>query len=386
MNGVIGMTHLLADTSLDEVQAGYLDTIRSSGQALLSLINDILDFSKIEAGKMVIDDADFDLHTVLKECMGLVAQSAARKNLQLSLEIGEAVPSRAISDSGRLRQILLNLLSNAVKFTEDGSVSVLVTSQQHQDSNSAVVRFSVSDTGIGLTTEQQRNLFQAFTQADRSTTRRFGGTGLGLSIAKRLAELMGGSIGVESQVGRGTTFWFTVRLGLGVAADSARRKVEKPAHEIEDARNLFHGRAGLILVADDNLTNQQIAVGILKKLGLRATTADNGAEVMEALRADKYDLVLMDMQMPVMDGLEATRRIRERFGLGLPVIAMSASAMAGDREDCRQAGMDDFVSKPVVPRELASVLTKWLPNIHEQTTDNPGADYRSSPAPPTLAQ
>jgi CheY-like chemotaxis protein len=173
---------------------------------------------------------------------------------------------------------------------------------------------------------------------------------------------------------------------LGVAADSARRKVEKPAHEIEDARNLFHGRAGLILVADDNLTNQQIAVGILKKLGLRATTADNGAEVMEALRADKYDLVLMDMQMPVMDGLEATRRIRERFGLGLPVIAMSASAMAGDREDCRQAGMDDFVSKPVVPRELASVLTKWLPNIHEQTTDNPGADYRSSPAPPTLAQ
>ena len=383
MNGVIGMTHLLADTSLDEVQAGYLDTIRSSGQALLTLINDILDFSKIEAGKMVIDDARFDLHTVLEECMGLVAQSAAKKNLQLSLDIGEDVPSCAISDSGRLRQILLNLLSNAVKFTECGSVSVLVTSQQLEDNKSAMVRFSVRDTGIGLTAEQQGNLFQAFTQADRSTTRRFGGTGLGLSIAKRLAELMGGGIGVESQVGKGTTFWFTVRLGVGAAApESPQMNVAKFVHDIEGARNLFNGRAGLILVADDNVTNQQIALGILKKLGLRATAVDNGAEVLEALKADRYDLVLMDMQMPVMDGLEATRCIRESFGVGLPVIAMSASAMAGDRDDCKLAGMDDFVSKPVVPRELASVLTKWLPKDFEQATDGPVPGEKVELAPP----
>jgi signal transduction histidine kinase/CheY-like chemotaxis protein len=375
MNGVIGMTHLLADTSLDPVQAGYVDTIRSSGQALLTLINDILDFSKIEAGKMVIDEAEFDLPTVLEECMGLVAQSATKKNLKLSLEIGEAVPACVISDSGRLRQILLNLLSNAVKFTERGSVSVEVSRELVEDSKSAIVRFRVRDTGIGLTPEQQGKLFQAFTQADRSTTRRFGGTGLGLSIAKRLAELMGGSIGVESRMGEGTTFWFTVRMGLGVArTDSPRLKVVKPVHEIAGARSLFNGRAGQILVADDNVTNQQIAVGILKKLGLRAAAVDNGAEALNALKNDKYDLVLMDIQMPVMDGLEATRQIRELFGASLPVIAMSASAMAGDRDDCTEAGMNDFVSKPVAPRELASVLTKWLPKDQEQ----------AAPAPPTV--
>jgi signal transduction histidine kinase/DNA-binding response OmpR family regulator len=367
MNGVIGMTHLLADTALDDAQAGYLNSIRSSGQALLTIIDDILDFSKIEAGKMLIEEAEFELRAMLEECMGLVAPAAAKKNLELSLDVAEDVPAWAISDAGRLRQILLNLLSNAVKFTERGSVSVSVTSQRLDDTRAAMARFSIRDTGIGLTPAQQGNLFQAFTQADRSTTRRFGGTGLGLSIAKRLAELMGGSIGVESQMGKGTTFWFTVRLGLGGAGTiSPRRQGLKPLQEIAGARNLFNGRSGRILVADDNLTNQQIAVGILQKFGLCATAVDNGAEALEALQAGRYDLVLMDMQMPVMDGLEATRRIRESFGASLPVIAMSASVMAGARDDCRQAGMDDFVSKPVVPRELASVLTKWLPKCHKE--------------------
>ena len=372
MNGVIGMTHLLADTPLNEVQAGYVETIHSSGQALLTLINDILDFSKIEAGKMVIEDTEFDLRDVLEESIRLVAVPAAKKDLKLTLEVAEGVPEWVISDSGRLRQILLNLLSNAVKFTESGWVSVSVSRDGMEDSKLAMVRFSVRDTGIGLTPEQQGKLFHAFTQADRSTTRRFGGTGLGLSIAKRLAELMGGTIGVQSQIGAGTTFWFTVRLGLGIAPLSAARAAGvKPVHEMAGARSLFHGRSGRILVADDNVTNQQIAVGILQKLGLSADAVDNGAKALEALKAEKYDLVLMDMQMPVMDGLEATKRIRELFGGSsvVPIVAMSASAMAGDREDCRQAGMDDFVSKPVAPRELASVLMKWLPKEHEKAME-----------------
>jgi signal transduction histidine kinase/CheY-like chemotaxis protein/HPt (histidine-containing phosphotransfer) domain-containing protein len=369
MNGVIGMTHLMLDTPLDAMQRDYLETIRSSGEALLVIINDILDFSKIEAGRMEVENAEFDLRTVLDESSELVAASAAMKGLRFSLTVDSDVPPHVIGDSGRLRQVLLNLLSNAVKFTESGTVHLAVSRQAGQD-NASILRFMVSDTGIGLSPQQQSGLFQAFSQADRSTTRRFGGTGLGLSIAKHLVELMGGTIGVLSQIGQGTTFWFNVCLPAATAPAASLPAPDDNA----GVRNLFAGRRARVLVADDVVTNQQVAVGILQQLGLRADAVANGAEALAALAALPYDLVLMDVQMPLMDGLEAARQIRllesgntrgspglSLNGRRLPIIALTAGAMEGDRENCLRAGMDDFVPKPVMPRALAQVLAKWLP-------------------------
>jgi signal transduction histidine kinase/CheY-like chemotaxis protein/HPt (histidine-containing phosphotransfer) domain-containing protein len=380
MNGVIGMTHLMLDTPLNASQQGYLEAIRSSGQALLTIVNDILDFSKIEAGKMEIENAEFELQTILDESRELVAPSAAVKGLRVSLQVDPDVPGSVIGDSGRLRQILLNLLSNAVKFTETGSVCVAVTRQPGQD-NAAMLRFMVRDTGIGLSREQQDRLFQPFSQADRSITRRFGGTGLGLSIAKHLVELMGGTMGVFSQTGEGTSFWFDICLPAGTTP----RPSASLAGDNVKPHNLFAGRGARVLVADDVITNQHVAVGILRQMGLRADAVANGAEALAAVRAIPYDLVLMDVQMPLMDGLEATRQIRHlesstarslpghpenrnaatRGNHRLPIIALTAGAMQGDRENCLLAGMDDFVSKPVMPRVLAQILAKWLPKETE---------------------
>jgi signal transduction histidine kinase/DNA-binding response OmpR family regulator len=389
MNGVIGMTHLMLDTPLNETQRGYLETIRSSGHALLIIINDILDFSKIEAGKMELEKAEFNLPTVLNESIELVAASAAEKNLPISLQVGEDVPFSVVGDSGRLRQVLLNLLSNAVKFTEDGSVRVAVSRHTTQD-NVMMLRFAIRDTGIGLSEEQQAKLFQPFNQADRSTTRRFGGTGLGLSIAKRLVELMNGTIGVSSQLGESTTFWFNICLQSATTPSVGGHRVARALRAHEDAvwRNLFDGSQARVLVADDVITNQRVALGVLQKMGLRADAVANGIEVLEALKAIPYDIVLMDVQMPLMDGLEATRRIRnaesdlatgvplgppKRVGeettidaarpedYRLPIIAMTAGTLEDDRENCFLAGMDDFIPKPVMPRALALVLEKWLP-------------------------
>jgi len=373
MNGVIGMAHLLSDTPLSAEQHHYLDTIRSSGEALLTIINDVLDFSKIDAGKMKIENVEFELRSVLDESLELVASGASAKHLALSLEVAGEVPLSVVGDAGRLRQILLNLLSNAVKFTEAGSVSVFV-SRQPAPEQLVMLRISVRDTGIGLSIEQQSKLFQAFTQGDSSTTRRFGGTGLGLSIAKRLAELMGGTVGVSSQLGEGSIFWFDVCLmpGTGRAAEPFRPAPAAKADERANLSNLFAGRPYRILLADDNITNQQVALAMLTKMGLRADAVADGAEALQALDDIPYSLVLMDVRMPNMDGLEATRRIRsEEYrtpdraslteGHRLPVIAMTASAMQGDREKCLEAGMNDYITKPVTPQALADVLQKWLP-------------------------
>jgi signal transduction histidine kinase/CheY-like chemotaxis protein len=382
MNGVIGMTHLMLDTPLDTTQRDYLETIRSSGEALLVIINDILDFSKIEAGKMEVENAEFDLRTVLDESSELVAAAVATKHLRFELAVDSDVPPNVIGDSGRLRQVLLNLLSNAVKFTERGTV-LLAVSRQTEQNNASMLRFMVSDTGIGLSPEQQTGLFQAFSQADRSTTRRFGGTGLGLSIAKHLVELMGGTIGVLSQIGEGTTFWFNVCLPAATASTASRLAPDDNV----SLRNLFAGRGSRILVADDVITNQQVAVGILQQMGLRADAVANGAEALAALKALPYDLVLMDVQMPLMDGLEATRQIRlmeagntrgspnpSVHGQRLPIIALTAGAMEGDRENCLRAGMDDFVPKPLMPRALAQVLANWLPEDGEQAAGKMARD------------
>ncbi len=374
INGVIGTAHLMRATALDTVQKSHLDTIVSCGQALLAIINDILDFSKIEAGKLELESLEFNLLSVLNESIKVVSVPARAKNLTISLDVARDVPTSLVGDPNRLRQIVINLLSNAVKFTANGSVCisvVLLESPEARSDKAAMLRFNVIDTGIGLTPEQQAGLFQAFNQADKSTTRRFGGTGLGLSIVKRLVELMNGTVGVASRIGEGSTFWFDVSLQPGTTAPGC-----EPipfAESDEGITNLFLNRRSRILVADDNRINQLVAAGILRQMGLHADVVANGVQAIQALAASSYDLVLMDVQMPVMDGLEATRLIRKSEVGGvrhIPIVAMTAGAMEGDRESCLRAGMDGFLAKPIMPATLAQILTKWLPPATESITEN----------------
>lgn len=367
MNGVIGMALLMADTTLNPAQRGYLNAIRSSGQALLVIINDILDFSKIEAGKMEIENVEFSLRNVLDETLELVRPQAAKKKLVLSLEVANDIPVNLIGDAGRLRQIVLNFLSNAVKFTETGSIGVTVA-RKAEAGKLIELEFKIRDSGIGISPEQQATLFQAFTQADRSTTRRFGGTGLGLSIAKRLVELMGGSVAVSSKLGEGTTFSFKIMVEAGSNPEDFGfgTGLDRGTEDITALRNLFASRSARVLVADDNAINQRVAVGILKMMGLTAHAVANGQEALAALKAIPYDLVLMDVQMPVMDGLDATRRIRQAESTNtasgcLAVVAMTAGATPQEREECLAAGMNGFISKPIVPKDFARILAKWLP-------------------------
>ena len=519
MNGVIGMTGLLLDTELTEVQRRYVEIVKSSGESLLVLINDILDFSKIESGKLELETLNFDLESLLDDFAETMALKAHDKHLELSCAADPDVPTQLSGDPGRLRQILTNLTGNALKFTHQGEVAVKVgkvvndepgipggkdtsgdCGESRQDS--CLLRFSVRDTGIGIPRDKIGKLFQQFTQVDASTTRKYGGTGLGLAISKQLAEMMGGGVGVESAAGEGSEFWFTARFHLqaetkrapaslpadlagvrvlivddsatnreilftrltawGMRAETAPdgpsglgalyrsidegdpvrlavvdmrmegmdgealgravradRKLAdtrlvlltslgwrgdanrfrdagfsgyatKPVRQEEfkvvlaqalaggteegapqplatrhTAREALHGLAQSnvrILLAEDNITNQQVALGILKKLGLAADVVNNGCEALQALKIANYDLVLMDVQMPEMDGLEATREIRrqESGRRAIPIIAMTAHAMQGYRDECLAAGMNDYVSKPVSPRTLAEVLEKWL--------------------------
>jgi len=488
MNGVIGMTALLLDTPLKSEQRCYLETIRSSGQALMGIINDVLDFSKIDAGKLKLDEADFDLHTVVEEATELVSSAAAAKKLALSFAIDQGVPLDLVGDQGRLRQILLNLLSNAVRFTDHGSVSLSVT-REAVAQGAPVLRFAVKDTGIGLTSSEQESLFQAFTQADHSTTRRFGGTGLGLSIARRLVEMMGGSIGVSSQPGAGSTFWFTICLAAGKPGDDRedlRGRYLAVAGSLPEARKRYLQRAGLtvaefaegfeelaeldladqhfsrapdillidcqdisnpndlktlrllalstgapllimgspedfgilsdapagesidfvpkpvrrtgllraiesairqrpvfrlaqsdddprrfecpgsrILVAEDNKVNQTIARAFLETFGCQVDIVENGDEACRAVEECRYDLVFMDCHMPVMDGFEATSRIR-RLQTGearTPIIALTAAVLEEERAHCYAVGMDDFLTKPVLRADFERTLSHWISRI-----------------------
>ena len=472
MNGVIGMANIMLDTELTSQQRCYMDTIRSSGEALLTVINDILDLSKIEAGKLDLDRTPFDLSTLVEESMEVVATQASAKNLALHCDIDHSIPLDLIGDSARLRQVLLNLLNNAVKFTTHGAVSLSISREANQE-HMTVLRFAIRDTGIGLSQKQQDKLFQAYQQADLSTGRRYGGTGLGLTISKRLVEMMGGSIGVHSKIGEGSTFWFNVCLetapvfadtrcvaGKRVALVSTETKtsatlcsyleavglqvtiyarVPRPEHSfyhlllvdsevIQQSHNLAQltthlqgpilvlgaqadlpapsveglskltfvpkpvrrlpllraiqsvfddksagagsvesaiGRVKInasILLAEDNKINQVVARVLLERIGCRVTIVENGVEACSAIQQNAYDVVLMDCQMPVMSGFEATKRIRslETSGRRTPIIALTAGVLQEERERCYACGMDDFLSKPISPNDLEHALERWI--------------------------
>jgi PAS domain S-box-containing protein len=373
MNGVIGVTDLLLGTALTAEQREMADTIRNSGTALLTIINDILDLSKIEAGKIVFEHVPFDLRKVVQACTGILAMGAREKGLELTVRIDDAVPPVVIGDAGRLRQVLTNLVSNALKFTEEGSVRVSVSVKEDGESD-VLLLFEVSDTGIGIPLAQQERVFDSFTQADSSTTRRYGGTGLGLTISRQLVERMGGVIGVLSVPGEGSTFRFTARLGRGRAEDLA----PAPAPQSEGTRPLTGLR---VLLAEDNAVNQMVARRQLQNIGCVVETVGNGREAVDALERDNYGLVLMDCQMPEMDGFEATAEIRrrheERAAARVPIIAMTANALEGDRERCLAAGMDDYLSKPVRQDDLEAMVRKWA------GAQEPASERSASSARPT---
>lgn len=517
MNAIIGMSHLTLRTDLNRRQQDYVRKIQTSGQHLLGIINDILDFSKIEAGKLSVENIDFDLEKVLENVSNLISEKASAKGLELIFDIESAIPARLKGDPLRLGQILINFCNNAVKFTERGEIIIRGRVQQ-KDSDGQLIYFSVSDTGIGLTEEQMGRLFQAFEQADASTTRQHGGTGLGLAISKRLAQLMGGDVGVDSQMGKGSTFWFTARLGNGVVAprrantpDLRGRRVliiddnsqaravlssmltsmtfeadEAPAglegiemvrHAAEINRpyeivfvdwqmpgldgfetgkriralpdlplrpklvmvtaygreevlkqaeeNAFENilikpvtasmlfdsvvealdassaknynaqanpaveleqiRGARVLIVEDNELNREVALGLLEDAHLSIDTAENGQIAIQMVAEREYDLVLMDMQMPVMDGLDATRalRLKPEFQ-SLPIIAMTANVMANDRDKCTDAGMNDHLSKPIDPEALFATLLRWIKP--RDSGNAPSGPSKSSSAGPDAAR
>jgi PAS domain S-box-containing protein len=371
MNAIIGLSHLVLKTELSERQRDYLGKVQASGQHLLRVIDDILDFSKVEAGKLDLEHAPFDLQALLDNTRSLLGDKSDAKGLPIRVEVAADVPRHLVGDSLRLGQILLNYANNAIKFTERGEIVISVAASEISG-HSALLRFCVRDTGIGLTSQQIGKLFQSFSQADTSTTRKFGGTGLGLAICSQLAALMGGEVGVESEYGKGSTFWFSARLGVGRGSPAGQLHGGAPAPPERGSRGMpapsrvaEHLRAiggRRILLVEDNDINQQVAREMLQDTGLAVEVAENGQVALAMVQASSYDLVFMDMQMPVMDGIAATRELRklERCQ-ALPIVAMTANAMAQDRARCLDAGMNDFLVKPIDPGELSRILVRWLP-------------------------
>ena len=361
MNGIIGMAWLLEDTVLTDDQRHYVEIVRTSGESLLSVVNDILDFSKIEAGKLSLEHLDFDLSALLDDLSSMMAARAHEKGLALTCTADADVPLHLCGDPGRLRQILLDLAGNAVKFTAAGSV-IVRASMHTADADRVTLRFTVRDTGIGIPADKVGLLFTMFSQVDSSTSRQFGGTGLGLAICKQLSALMGGEIGVTSDTGHGSEFWFTATFGRGANNWKPVRRTEARA-TVHDALDQLAGRRARILLAEDNITNRKVALSLLQRMGLSADSVEDGAAAIHAAAETPYDIVLMDLQMPGVNGFEATRAIRESAGpnAAVPIIAMTSHAMRGDRERCLAAGMNDYISKPVSPQSLAAVLDRWIP-------------------------
>ncbi len=398
MNGVIGMTELLLDTELDSLQRDYAETVRTSGEALLTVINDILDFSKIEAGKLLIEDIEFDVQTVVDNVLDLLERPAETKGLHLSATVEDSVPAIVSGDPVRVRQVLINLIGNAIKFTRIGDVFVRIFEVDSIDGE-AVLRFEVSDTGVGIAADKLDSIFHPFVQADMSTSRKYGGSGLGLSISGQLVGLMGGDCGVWSQPGDGSTFWFTVRvrtprLAGDITDDTAPEEatdgslprsagmvsmVLDPVAEQSSSTDA-KPEAGRLLLAEDNLINQKVVVAMLSSGGYRVDTVVNGAEAVKAVAATPYDAVLMDCQMPELDGYEATAAIRALKGAGrlTPIIAITAGAGEDDVDRCLAMGMDAYISKPVSKDALVGLVDRTIDSgVRNDAMPFPSVDYQS---------
>jgi signal transduction histidine kinase/CheY-like chemotaxis protein len=367
MNGILGMTELALDSELTPEQRENLGLVRFSAESLLSIINDILDFSKIEAGKLDLESITFDLRESLGDTMQALGFRARQKQLKLSYEIEPQVPELLVGDSGRIQQIVVNLVGNAIKFTDTGEVVVRVGMRgPKRDDGANTLHFSVRDTGIGIPQAKQERIFEAFSQADGSMARRYGGTGLGLTISRTLIDMMHGTIWLESEIGRGSTFHFTIRLEVPdpLAARTARARPEKlPDRSATTPARLDNRRQSRILLAEDNLVNQKLAVRLLEKRGFDVTVAGDGRAALQALEKGSFDAILMDVQMPEMDGFETTAAIRykeESTGAHIPIIAMTAHALKGDQERCVDAGMDAYVSKPIRTAELFKIIDEQL--------------------------
>jgi signal transduction histidine kinase/ActR/RegA family two-component response regulator len=359
MNGVIGMLEVVLETELTPDQQRYLEMARAAADSLLGVINEILDFSKIEAGQVQLERIDVDVRAVVSQVVAPMDVRARQKGLRLRSQVDSAIPARLLGDPHRLMQVLVNLVGNALKFTERGFV--LVSADLVEQKNGvAEVLFAVRDTGIGIAPEHQRHIFEQFVQADGSTTRRFGGTGLGLAICSRIVRLMSGELWVESEPGKGSSFRFRVPLATP-APDRASSPAVTTTHA---ARREPFGRGRTVLLAEDNAVNQEVAVTMLQSLGFQVLVAEDGEKALAAMEETPgIVLVLMDVQMPGMGGFEATARLRERERAGarrVPILAMTAHAMEGDREKCLAAGMDDYVSKPIRLATLVQVLQRWV--------------------------
>lgn len=390
MNGIIGMTELVLDTDLSSEQREYLGLVKSSAESLLHLLNDILDCSKIEAGRLSLEAIPFDLGKTLDETLQPLALQAGQKGLRLRWKIPPDMPVGLVGDPVRVRQIVVNLVGNAIKFTERGEVAVQVLAVVEADLEQCVLHCSVSDTGIGIPPERRQAIFDPFIQVDGSTTRQYGGTGLGLTITAQLVKMMGGQIWVESEPGLGSTFHFTARFGVQVPV------VAVPEAVVSDGAT--HNRAVLpltgsrplrILLAEDNAVNRMLAVRLLEKAGHTVEVAGTGREALAALERAQFDLVMMDVQMPEMDGITATVVVRERersSGVHIPILALTAHAMSGDRERCLAAGMDDYLSKPLQPKALFDTIARLCPpGPASSLSPRIAAERRDTSAPSALS-
>jgi PAS domain S-box-containing protein len=385
MNSVIGMTDILLHTELTDEQREFVEIVRVSGESLLTIINDILDFSKLEAGKLKFEILDFEPRSTVEEVTVLLLDQLRAKPVKVSSWISPEVPMIIRGDPGRLRQVLTNLVSNAIKFTPQGEITIRVALVEQGDSQ-VTLRFEVTDAGIGIPEEARRYLFQPFSQADASTTRKYGGTGLGLAICKQLVTMMAGEIGCESASGKGSTFWFTARFekaGVGASLPEASLAAIESATSAPPRLSNARRRNMRILVAEDNPFNQKVVLRQLREMGFGADAVGNGIEALEAMHRISYDLVLMDCQMPDMDGYACAAEIRrlEDGAKHVPVIAMTAHVMKDDRDKCLAAGMDDFLSKPVRVAHLEEVLTTWLGEQRAAGTGHCPTSDGTSPDP-----